>query len=194
MARRLSSEEIADAARRWPQDGEIALYGVYAGAGDRDSPRDSPTLRRLLSLPVSPRTWHRVFPYLPRETRADGSLVLWHPDEAGWQAALERVHARLTPQWRKSGACVAIPGSDRTVLADFHEFDELDLADWSIAVPDPQFRALCGRLDGELCRLSELVARWALEVGPVRAGQALAVRARAAPPRRRPVDLRSGRG
>ena len=190
MGRKLSSEEIAGGKRRSSNASEIALYGVYAGAGDRDAQ----TLRRLMNLPVSPRTWHRVFPYLPREGRSDGSLVLWLPDEAGWAAALERVHARLTPNWRKSGACVAIPGSDQVILTDFQEFDEIDLVDWSIAVPDPQYRTLCGRLDGAFCRLSELVARWALEVGPVHAGQVLATRTRAAPAEPRPGDQHSGRG
>jgi hypothetical protein len=133
-------------------------------------------LGRALQLPVSPRVWYRVFPYLPREVRTDGSLILWHPDEQGWAVALERVHARLALNGRKSGAYLLPPGSDRVMLRDFHDFDEADLNDWSIAVPDPHFRALCGHLQGDLCRLSELVARWALEVGPMRAGQALAVR------------------
>ena len=80
------------------------------------------------------------------------------------------VHASVT-RAPANPAAAALP-----MLRDFHDFDEADLNDWSIAVPDPHFRALCGHLQGDLCRLSELVARWALEVGPMRAGQALAVR------------------
>jgi hypothetical protein len=172
MARKLNAQEIDVRVRQSPDEREIALYAAYAGAGDRGAS----ALRRALQLPVSPRVWYRVFPYLPREVRTDGSLILWHPDEQGWAVALERVHARLALNGRKSGAYLLPPGSDRVMLRDFHDFDEADLNDWSIAVPDPHFRALCGHLQGDLCRLSELVARWALEVGPMRAGQALAVR------------------
>jgi hypothetical protein len=177
MGRKLSAHEIEAGTGQTPAPHEIALYAMCSGA----SGRDSLSLRRALALPVSTRVWHRVFPYLPRELRADGALIVWHPDEAGWNDALERVHARAPLKWRKSGASLLMPGTDRAVLLDFGAFDELDLIDWSIAVPDARFRAMCARLQTEPCRLSELVARWALEVGPVRAGAALAMRADTAP-------------
>jgi hypothetical protein len=174
MGRKLNAQDIDWPLWQSPENDELTLYAAYAGAGHRDAS----ALRRALQLPVSARVWHRVFPHLPREVRSDGSLILWHPDELGWAIALERVHARLALNGRKSGAYLLPPGSERVLLRDFHDFDDADLNDWSIAVPDAHFRALCGNLHGDLCRLSELVARWAVEVGPMRAGQALAARSR----------------
>lgn len=181
MGRRLITGEIERLAWQSPGEPEIALFAVYAAAGDRNAS----ALRRVLQLPVSPRTWHRVFPYLPREICADGSLILWHPDPQGWQLALDRVHAGLPLNGRKSGAYLLTPGSDKITLRDFHDFDDAGLVDWSIAVPDVRFRDLCGSLHGELCRLSELVARWALQVGPIHAGQTLASRQAPALPSQR---------
>ncbi len=181
MARRLTAEDLAPHAWHSARDIEITLYAADAGPADAGAS----SLRRALQLPVSPRTWHRVFPVLPRETRLGGALVLWHPDEAGWLRALEWVHARQVPPWALRGAYVQAPDADLPALRDFQEFDELDLADWSLAVPDPSFHALCSRLRGERLRLSELVARWALEVGPQRAGLALSQRRAGARPSNR---------
>jgi hypothetical protein len=150
---------------------EITLYAANVGG----VPAEASALRRRFEPAVSMRTWHRVFPYLPREVLADGSLVLWHPDEHGWQLAQEQVHALTAPVWRRSGAYLTQPGSERTVLRDFHELDDIDLPDWSIAIPDRRFSELVGRMGSAPWRLSEVVARWALEVGPVRAGLALSL-------------------
>jgi hypothetical protein len=150
---------------------EITLYAANVGGVQAEAS----VLRRRLEPAVSMRTWHRVFPYLPREVLADGALVLWHPDEHGWQLAQDQVHALTAPAWRRSGAYLTLPGSDRMVLRDFHDLDDVDLPDWSMAVPDAGFSDLVGRMGSAPWRLSELVARWALEVGPVRAGRALSL-------------------
>jgi hypothetical protein len=150
---------------------EITLYAANVGVARAEAS----VLRQRLQPPVSMRTWHRVFPYLPIEAQPDGALVLWHPDESGWLLAQEQVHQLVAPAWRRSGAYVSPPGSDRLVLRDFQELDDIDLADWSMAVPDVGFADLVCRAGAAAWRLSELVARWALEVGPVRAGQALAL-------------------
>jgi hypothetical protein len=83
------------------------------------------------------------------------------------------VHAGRTIRWRKTGAYVQLPGSDRVVLRDFAELDTLELVDWSLAVPDARFRAFCARVHAEASGLGELLARWALELGPREAGTAL---------------------
>ena len=70
-------------------------------------------------------------------------------------------------------AYVAVRGTERVEMRDFHALDEIDLPDWSLAVPDPGFADMLGHLDGNAWRLSELVARWALQVGPAHAGKAL---------------------
>ncbi|MBU6271253.1 MAG: hypothetical protein KGQ67_08125 [Betaproteobacteria bacterium] len=147
----------------------ITLYAAKLGR----VAADASALRQALQPSVPARTWHRVCPYLPREVLADGSLVLWHPDDAGWALALEQVHRLCAPSWRLSGAYVAIPGTERVEPRDFHAFDEIDLPDWSLAVPDPGFADMLGHLDGNAWRLSELIARWALQVGPARAGKVL---------------------
>ena len=120
------------------------------------------------------RTWHRVYPFLPKEVREDGALVVWLPDGRDWQRALELVHCGRRVRWRLSGAFLERePGCD-PVPTDLVAFDDYDLADWSLAVPDPGFRAFCGARRVSALRLSELVARWAFEVGPRVAGQMLA--------------------
>jgi len=68
-------------------DEPITLFGAWVGATDRGAA----ALRHALQLSVAVRTWHRVCPYLPREKRPDGSLVLWHPLGADWIRAQERV-------------------------------------------------------------------------------------------------------
>ncbi len=169
MGRRLIEDERPWHPAMAASGGRITLYAAKLGP----MPGDASALRQALCPPVPPRTWHRVYPYLPRETLADGSLVLWHPDEAGWSLALEQVHRLCAPTWRLSGAYVAVPGTERVEMRDFHALDEIDLPDWSLAVPDPGFADMLGHLDGNAWRLSELVARWALQVGPAHAGKAL---------------------
>ena len=169
MGRRLIENEGQWHPAMAAQSTLITLYAAKLGA----VAPDASALRQALQPPVPSRTWHRVCPYLPRETLADGSVVLWHPDDTGWPLALEQVHRLCAPVWRLSGAYVAVPGTERVEMRDFHAFDELDLPDWTLAVPDPGFAELLTHLDGSAWRLSELVARWALQVGPARAGKAL---------------------
>ena len=170
MGRKWSASDTGTRGDHAAGDDEpITLFAAWVGATDRGAA----ALRQALQLSVAVRTWHRVCPYLPRETRADGSLVLWHPQGADWSRAQERVHAGRRIAWRKSGAYVKLPGSESVVLHDFRDFDELDLADWSIAVPHTRFREMCLRARIDETRLSELLARWALEVGPREAGLAL---------------------
>lgn len=147
---------------------EIVVFAVHAGAPDRDQA----AIRRGLQVEVPVRVWHRVYPVLPKELRGDGGLIVWIPHEGGWDAALECVHARRPVRWRKSGVCLQLPGSNHVILRDFSEFDDAGLADWSLAVPDRRFVEFCARArcaDGE--RLSEMLARWALEIGPREAGR-----------------------
>lgn len=171
MGRRLGTEGFVGYRLPTPRHEEIALYGANLGRvrGDASS------LRRALQMPVPLRTWHRVFPYLPQETLPDGALVIWHPDADGWRSALEAVHQLRAPIWRRSGAYVSMPGSGLVGLHDFHDLDDIDLPDWSIAMPDADFADRVRRMNLQPCRLSELAARWALEVGPQRAGVALSL-------------------
>jgi hypothetical protein len=178
MGRRLIENEGQWHPALAVQSARITLYAAKLGR----VACEASALRQALRAPVPSRTWHRVCPYLPRETLADGSLVLWHPDESGWSLALEQVHRLCAPAWRLSGAYVAIPGTERVEMRDFHAFDELDLPDWSLAVPDPGFAEMLMHLDGNAWRLSELVARWALQAGPSRAGKILAVDPPPGPP------------
>jgi hypothetical protein len=171
MGRRVGADGFSGQHAWLSQQPEITLYAANVGVARAEAS----VLRQRLQAPVSLRTWHRVFPYLPTEALPDGSLVLWHPDESGWLLAQERVHQLAVPAWRRSGAYVSPPGSERLVLRDFHELDDIDLPDWSMAVPDACFAGLVARTRGAAWRLSELVARWALEVGPVRAGHTLAL-------------------
>jgi hypothetical protein len=168
MGSRLEPDNQGFTRRRLLPREEITVFAALAGPQDA-SPAD---IRRLLMPGLPARTWHRVFPFLPRERRPDGTSVVWHPLGRGWQLAVECVHARIRIRWRLSGAYLQWPGSDLASPTDLAEFDERPIADWSLAVPDPEFRALCRRGSVAL-RLSELVARWALEVGPSHAGRAL---------------------
>ncbi len=168
MGSRLESGSLGAARRRLHPRDEITVFAALAGPADA-RPGD---IRRLLMPGLPARTWHRVFPFLPREQRPDGSSVVWHPLGKGWQRAVERVHARMPIHWRLSGAYLQFPGSDLASPVDLVDFDEIPITDWSLAVPDPDFRAFCHRGSVSL-RLSELVARWVLEVGPNRAGRAL---------------------
>ena len=150
MGRRLIEDERPWHPAMAASGGRITLYAAKLGP----MPGDASALRQALCPPVPPRTWHRVYPYLPRETLADGSLVLWHPDEAGWSLALEQVHRLCAPTWRLSGAYVAVRGTERVEMRDFHALDEIDLPDWSLAVPDPGFADMLGHLDGNAWRWS----------------------------------------
>jgi hypothetical protein len=169
MGRRWIAADASASVSRAPGGrDEIVVFAVDAGAPDRDQA----SIRRSLHVDVPVRVWHRVYPALPKELRSDGDLIVWIPSEAGWDAALECVHARRQVRWRKSGVCLQLPGSNQVILRDFSEFDDAGLADWSLAVPDRRFVEFCARVrcaDGE--RLSELLARWALEIGPREAGR-----------------------
>jgi len=172
------------AMRRGPHPREeITAFAALAGAADASSA----DIRRLVAPGLPARIWHRVFPFLPRERTADGASVVWHPLGRGWHLAVECVHARRPIRWRLSGAYLQWPQSDLASPADLVDFDDIPIADWSLAVPDPDFRAFCRRGCVAL-RLSELVARWALEVGPSRAGRALL----GCHPRRAPGRLEIG--
>jgi len=168
MGSRLEPGNLGSARRGSHPREEITVFAALAGPADARSA----DIRRLLMPGLPTRTWHRVFPFLPRERRSDGTSVVWHPLGAGWQRAVECVHARTPIRWRMSGAYLQWPGSDLASPTDLVDFDEIPIADWSLAVPDPDFRAFC-RGGSVALRLSELVARWALEVGPSRAGRAL---------------------
>jgi len=170
MGSKLESGNLcADRARCGAPD-EIAVFAAFGGAPGTDSAE----LRRRVAPEVSARTWHRVFPYLPKEVR-EGGIAVWHPAGDDWARTLEHVHAGRPIRWRRSGAYLQWPGTDRVVLTDLAAFDDLEISDWSLAVPDARFRALCARCGEGALRLSEVVARWALEAGPRVAGAALCV-------------------
>ncbi len=136
--------------------GEITVFAAFAGPPDAN-PAD---IRRSLMPGFPARTWHRVFPFLPRERGPDGAGVIWHPLGEGWQLAVDCVHARRPIRWRLSGAYLQWPGSDLASPTDLVDFDEIPITDWSLAVPDADFRTFCRRGSTAL-RLSEMVARWA---------------------------------
>lgn len=170
MGSKLESGNLcAHRAHRDASD-EIAVFAAFGGPADTGSAE----LRRRLVPDVPARTWHRVFPFLPKERR-EGGIVVWHPVGDDWARSLERVHAGRTIRWRRSGAYLQWPGIERLVPTDLAAFDDLEISDWSLAVPDARFRALCARCGEGAQRLSEVVARWALEAGPRVAGAALCV-------------------
>ena len=171
MGRRLGSEGFVGHRLPSLQQVEIPLYGANLGRVRGEAS----LLRRTLQMPIALRTWHRVFPYLPQEILPGGALVIWHPDGDGWGMALDAVHALRAPLWRKSGAYVAMPGAGLVGLHDFHDLDDIDLPDWSMAMPDADFADHVRRMSQQPFRLSELAARWALTVGPQRAGMALSL-------------------
>jgi hypothetical protein len=168
MGRKWTAVDATATAGDRSCDSEITVYAAFVGAADLDRSE----LRRGLQTSVTTRVWHRVFPYLPREKLADGSMVLWHPHGDGWWRALDYVHAGRRVVWRCSGAYLQLPASDAVVLHDFADLDAMDIADWTLAIPHPGFATFCARLREPVGRLSELVARWALEVGPHEAGLA----------------------
>lgn len=153
---------------------EIVSFAAYVGASDCGSAE----IRRRVVPELPARTWHRVFPFLPKERRGDGAIVVWHPAGDDWSRALDHVHARRPIAWRRSGAYLQLPESEALVLADLVDFDDLQLSDWSLAVPDPRFGAFCRASDFAAPRLSEMVARWALQTGPREAGRLLGARCR----------------
>jgi hypothetical protein len=155
---------------RGEREEEIAAFLSRGGRADATSA----AIRLRVAPGLPQRTWHRVFPALPKEVMADGSLLVWHPLGEGWAQALDRVHARRRVHWRLSGALLQWPGSGELSAADLSDFDDMDIADWSLAVPHPGFRAFCAASRAGAPRLSELVARWAFEVGPEVAGRVLA--------------------
>jgi len=169
MGCRLEPRLLLDEARG-EGDEEIAAFLSRGGRADATSA----AIRLLVSPGLPQRTWHRVFPALPKEVMPDGSLLVWHPLGDGWAQALDRVHARRRIRWRLSGTLLRWPGSGELSAADLSDFDGIDIADWSLAVPDPGFRAFCAARRAAALRLSELVARWAFEAGPEVAGRALA--------------------
>jgi hypothetical protein len=180
MGSGLEPGNLGIARRSVHQREEITVFAALAGPPDA-SPGE---IRRLLMPGLPARTWHRVFPFLPRECGPDGAGVVWHPLGEGWRLAVDCVHARRPIPWRLSGAYLQWPGSDLASPTDLVDFDEIAIADWSLAVPDADYRAFCRRGSTAL-RLSELVARWVLAVGPSRAGRALL----GCHPRRNPGSL-----
>ena len=154
---------------RQASDGRISTFAARLKCAGPDGAR----VRRLLQPDIPVRIWHRVYPYLPKEHLADGSLIVWHPGDDGWTRAIDCVHANRAILWRCSGASLMPAGAMRPVLHDFRALDTLDLADWSALVPDPRFREFIARADLQCRTLAEFVARWACELGPQEAGVVL---------------------
>lgn len=174
MGSKLESGSLHTGRRgQWLRE-EMTSFAAYVGAADCGSAE----IRRRVVPELPARIWHRVFPFLPKERHCDGGIVVWHPAGEDWSRALDCVHARRPIPWRRSGAYLQLPDSDALVLADLVDFDDLEISDWSLAVPDPRFGAFCRARDLAAPRLSEMVARWALQTGPREAGRLLGTRCR----------------